>query len=76
MIGDGEIAVEVKGSPTVKSQDLKGLRVFMDEHKPKRSILVCQEQVSRKTADGIEILPWRKFLDQMWVGDFTPSADA
>lgn len=76
VIGDGEIAIEVKGSSTVKSQDLKGLRIFMDEHSPKRSILVCQEKVSRKTNDGIEILPWQQFLDQMWAGDFTPSADA
>lgn len=52
-------------------KELRGLHAFMDEHKPKKSILVCQEKKPRVTEDGIYILPWQVFLDQLWGGDIT-----
>lgn len=33
----------------------------------RRLLLVCQEERPRKI-DGIEILPWRVFLEELWSG--------
>lgn len=69
VLGGGQVAVEVKGSSKVKSDDLKGLLAFVHEYKPKRALLVCQEPVPRKLFSGIEILPWKDFLAMLWGGD-------
>lgn len=33
-----------------------------------RTIIVSQDIIPRKTADGIEILPWAVFLEELWEG--------
>jgi len=68
VLGDGEVVLEVKSSAMVDERHLKGLRAFKEEHKVKRSIVVSLDPESRRTMDGIEILPWGKFLNQMWSG--------
>ena len=68
MLGDAEIAIEVKGTSRVDSSDLRSLRAFADDNRPRRSLLVCNERAPR-IHDGIEILPWRDFLARLWAGD-------
>ena len=62
-----QIAIEVKASKTVGSQDLKELRALREEKKLKHYILVCLEEQVRQ-AEGIQILPWREFLERLWGG--------
>ena len=62
---DTELAIEVKASRTVSDKHLKGLRALREENLVKRYIVVCREERPR-IHDGIEILPWRYFLDQLW----------
>jgi len=69
VLGDGEIAIEVKGSSHVDRKDLRGLKAFEDDHKPRHSILVCTEPDERLTGDGIRILPWSLFLERLWAGE-------
>jgi uncharacterized protein len=64
ILGD-EIAIEVKGSKNIAPQDLKNLKALREEQKLKKYILVCCEQVPR-VVDGITILPWQLFLDELW----------
>lgn len=64
---EGEIAIEVKGAPRIRDEDLKGLRAFMGEHEPQAAFLVCNDKFSRRTSDGISILPWRNFLEDLWM---------
>jgi predicted AAA+ superfamily ATPase len=68
VLGDGEVALEVKSSSLVTDRHLKGVRAFMEEHQPRRRMVVSLDPVLRRTADGIEILPWRDFLGQLWSG--------
>ncbi len=68
VLGDGEIAIEVKGSNQVERKDLRGLKAFADDHKPRHSILVCTEPDERLTDNGIRILPWSLFLERLWAG--------
>ena len=48
--------------------DLKGLRAIADEGTFRRRILISDEPLEREV-DGILILPWRKFIDQLWSGE-------
>ena len=68
VLGDGAVAVEVKSALFARDHDLRGLRAFRDEHKPRRTILVSMDAKPRRTDDGIDILPWRVFLDELWAG--------
>lgn len=54
---EGETAVAVKGKDSVQTRDLRGLRAFAEEHRPPYALLVCNENVPRRTGDGIWILP-------------------
>ena len=63
---EGETAIEVKGGAAVRPDALKGLRAYIDEHRPRRAVVVCNEEAPRRTSDGIRILPWRWFLERLW----------
>lgn len=69
VLGDHEVAVEIKGSKNIGSQHLKPLREFHQEYKTKKSILVCLENQPRLTSDHIQILPVKIFLEKLWAGD-------
>ena len=69
VLGDHEIAVEIKSSKLANKSHLKGLRRFKEEYSTRRSILVSLDPKPRKTEDQIEILPWQVFLEQLWGGD-------
>ena len=68
VIGDGEIAIEAKGTDNVDIRDLKGLIAFMDTYSPRRSIVVCNEK-EKRIHNKIEIMPWREFLHDLWSGN-------
>jgi hypothetical protein len=38
-------------------------------HLQESYIVVCQEPVSRRLASGIDILPWKIFLERLWAGE-------
>lgn len=67
ILGEHDIALEVKGVPEVQPHHLKGLKAFNDEYKPKKSIIVSLDKKPR-TAGGINILPIKDFLEQLWTG--------
>lgn len=63
---EGEVAIEVKGGASVDSRDIRGVRAFVGEHRPRQAIVVCNESAARRTDDGILILPWARFLERLW----------
>jgi predicted AAA+ superfamily ATPase len=68
ILGQGEVAIEVKGTNRVDNVEFRALRAFADEHRPRRAIVVCNER-SPRVHGGIEVLPWREFLTRLWGGD-------
>lgn len=68
VLGDGEVALEVKGTSQVNNQVLKPMRVFMDEYAPKKALVVCNEPVER-VVGSIRIMPWKVFLESLWAGN-------
>lgn len=61
-----EIAIEVKASKNIAGQDLKNLKALREERKLKDYLLVCCEKEPR-LVDGIKIMPWRMFLQELWA---------
>lgn len=68
ILGNHEVAIEVKGSKNVNSSHLKGLKAFMEEYPVKKALVVCNEPLPR-IVDGIEILPYSVFLERLWAGN-------
>ena len=67
ILGNGEVAIEVKGTNRVDSRDLRPLMAFRDEYAPRTTLVVCNERVER-IHERIRILPWRVFLRDLWEG--------
>lgn len=68
ILGDGEVAIEVKGKSRVDKVDLRPLKTFIQEYRPARALVVCNEASARLHED-IHILPWRNFLKMLWNGE-------
>jgi hypothetical protein len=64
-----DVAIEVKSSARMHEKHTSGLRALMGDTPVRRAIVVCQESEPRKTDTGIEVLPWRNFLEQLWADE-------
>ena len=67
ILGDHQVAIEVKGSDQVVAHHLKGLKAFREEYKIQQAIVVSRDPKPR-IVDGISILPWEEFLKKLWGG--------
>jgi predicted AAA+ superfamily ATPase len=68
ILGDAEVAIEVKASASV-SDRTKGLHLFHEENKCRKSFIISKEQRPRKISSQITVLPWQNFCEMLWVGD-------
>lgn len=70
ILGNAEVAIEVKIASSISASDIHGLIAFQQGYKPKAAIVVCTAQKQRKLtlADGntVDIMPWSLFLDTLW----------
>ncbi len=66
ILGENEVAVEVKSTSSVTPRHLKGLKSFGEDYKVKRSIVISTDPYPRKI-DNIMVLPWRDFLEKLWA---------
>ncbi len=65
VLGNHQIALEIKASDRINDKHLRGLKAFMEEYKVKKAIVVCTEPLAR-LHHGIHILPWQVFLQKLW----------
>lgn len=68
IIGD-HTAVEVKAKENISPNDCRSLKALAEEKKLKRYLCVSLEPRSRRIGE-IAILPYRKFLDALWNGEY------
>lgn len=68
VVGPNLLAVELKATALVQDKHLKGLRALKEEGLLRRYLCVSLDEAPRRTADGIEILPWQTFLERLWAG--------
>jgi hypothetical protein len=69
ILGEKDLALEVKGKARVHDGDLGSLAVLAQDGPARKRIIVSLEEEPRRLAGGIEALPWRMFLDRLWGGD-------
>ena len=68
VLGDHEVAIEVKATENANSRHLSGLRNFAEEYPVKKSILITNDPFPRQI-DNFLILPWNIFLQKLWAGE-------
>jgi uncharacterized protein len=68
ILGDHEVAIEVKATGTVTPRHFKGLISFSEEYKVKNLILVSNDPYPRQVGN-ITLLPWKVFLEKLWGGE-------
>jgi uncharacterized protein len=70
IVNDMELAIEAKAATKVTPDHLKGLREVARDHRGiKQRIIVCLERTSRRTDDGIWMLPANEFTNRLSSGD-------
>lgn len=67
ILGEGEVAIEVKGQSSVDNRNLRPLKAFMEEYATKEALVVCNEKEER-VVGKIRLMPWRTFLEELWGG--------
>ena len=63
----GKVAIEIKGKKRVDRRDLRPVTAFKEDYSPDRAVIVCNER-EKRIHRGIEIIPWREFLSELWAG--------
>jgi predicted AAA+ superfamily ATPase len=69
ILGDHEVALEIKAVDQITGHHLKGIKAFQEEYTTKSAILVSLDPKPRQLENGILVLPWREFLDRLWNGE-------
>ena len=67
ILGEGQVAIEVKGTNRVDNRDLTGLKAFAEAYSPQMALVVCNEKQER-VHGSIRILPYGAFLRELWNG--------
>ena len=68
IIGDANVAIEIKSSEEVKTRHKNGLKAFKEEHPDCRLILVSLDPITRPSGD-IELIYVLDFLKMLWNGE-------
>ena len=69
ILGEKQIALEIKSGKLVHDIHLKSLRALKEDGKIKNLIVISQEKYPREV-DSIKIIPWKMFLEMLWAGEF------
>jgi predicted AAA+ superfamily ATPase len=67
ILGEAQVAVEVKSTDLVDERHWRGLKAFEEEYPGARLIVVSQDAEPRRIGN-VEVLPWRHFLQVLWSG--------
>lgn len=70
ILGDMNVAIEVKGSRRVNSSHVRAMRALMEEHTVEHAVIVSQDKEPRKLDSNIQVFPWQVFLEKIWSGQF------
>ena len=68
VLGDHEVAIEVKSTKMAIPRHLKGLISFSEEYTVKKLILISNDPFPRQMGDVL-VLPWQLFLQKLWAGE-------
>ncbi|MBU0694146.1 MAG: AAA family ATPase [Candidatus Omnitrophica bacterium] len=70
ILGDKDIAIEIKGASDVHEADIRSLLALIEDGPVKKCCVVCREREPRWIHKNIEVLPWQIFIERLWNEDF------
>lgn len=70
ILGEFDLALEIKGSNRVHEGDVRSLAALIDDAPVKKAVIVSLEKQPRLLQKNIEVLPWRMFIERLWSGEF------
>lgn len=68
VLGDHEVALEVKATANAHPRHAKGLMSFSEEYTVKKLLLVSTDPLPRQMGNVL-VLPWQIFLQKLWAGE-------
>ena len=68
VLGDHQVAIEVKATQLANPRHLKGLKSFAEEYNVQKLLLVSNDPLPRQIGN-ILVMPWKIFLDKLWAGE-------
>ncbi len=68
ILGDMNVAIEIKGTRRVHSGHTRGLKALLEEHTVAKTIIVSLENQPKKIEPAINVLPCQVFLETLWSG--------
>jgi len=70
ILGDKELAIEIKGSSRIHEGDIGSLQALLEDGPVKKCCIVCLEKQPRQLTKNIEAVPWQMFIERLWYGEF------
>ncbi len=70
ILGDKEVAIEIKGSSRIHEGDIGTLQALLEDGPVKKCFIVCLEKQPRQLTINIEAIPWQIFIERLWYGEF------
>ncbi len=70
ILGDKEVAVEIKGSSRIHEGDIGTLQALLEDGPVKKCCIVGLEKQPRQLTINIEAIPWQMFIERLWYGEF------
>ena len=65
VLGDANVAIEIKSCQEVQSRHLRGLKAFGEEH-PNARLIIVSLDVAPRTFNNVEVMPATHFLQELW----------
>lgn len=70
VLGDMDLAIEVKSSSRVHEGDIRSLVALLADRAVKKCVVVSLESQPRRIHPRIQVVPWQLFLETLWAGDY------
>jgi uncharacterized protein len=68
VLGDHEVAVEIKSTQNATPRHINGLKSFAEEYLVKKLLLITNDPFPRQMGPVL-VLPWQIFLQKLWAGE-------
>jgi predicted AAA+ superfamily ATPase len=66
LVGENDLAIEVKSSQRVHESDTRALIALRESAPCKKEIIICLESEPRVLSNGVLVMPWKIFLEALW----------
>lgn len=69
ILGDKDVAIEIKGSKRVHERDVYPMKILKEDAPARKHIIVSLEREPRIIDGWLHILPWKMFVEKLWGND-------